>query len=119
PPADAVRSPTFQSMRRLRDQGKLRPEQATCFVKPRPTEELYDLETDPHELRNLTGDSNHAETLKLLREELQKWQSETADQMPGLRNPDEFDRETGKPLPNRKRPRASKQELLNQRKGGG
>jgi arylsulfatase A-like enzyme len=119
PPADAVRSPTFQAMRRLRDQGKLRPEQMTCFVKRRPAEELYDVENDPHELRNLAADSEHAETLKRLREELQKWQSETADPMPGLRNPDEFDRETGEPLPNRKRPRASKQELLGQRKGGG
>ncbi|HMJ66128.1 MAG TPA: sulfatase/phosphatase domain-containing protein, partial [Candidatus Binatia bacterium] len=119
PPADAVRSPTFQTMRRLRDQGKLRPEQTTCFVKPRPTEELYDLESDPHELRNLAGDTENAETLKVLREELQKWQRETADPIPGLRNPDEFDRETGEPLPNRKRPRASKQELLTHRKGSG
>jgi hypothetical protein len=98
-------------MRRLRDQGKLATDQTACFLKPKPSEELYDLEGDPHELRNIASDPRHADTLKLLREELQKWQRETADPMPGLRNPDEFDRESGEPLPNRKRPRPSKQEL--------
>src|SRR5262249_2016006 len=48
PPADAVRSPTFQAMRRMRDEGKLTPEQRACFVLPRPAEELYDTEADPH-----------------------------------------------------------------------
>ena len=34
PPADAVRSPTFEAMRRLRDAGKLTPTQQACFVQP-------------------------------------------------------------------------------------
>ena len=55
PPADAVRSLTFQAMRRLRDAGRLTPEQMTCFTRPRPKEELYDAEADPHELRNLAS----------------------------------------------------------------
>jgi arylsulfatase A-like enzyme len=53
PPADAVRSPTFLAMRRLRDEGKLTPLQESCFVKPRPVEELYDLDADPDETINL------------------------------------------------------------------
>jgi N-sulfoglucosamine sulfohydrolase len=118
PPADAVRSPTFQAMRRLRDAGKLPERQMSCFIKPRPEEELYDLESDPEELRNLAGDASYAGTLKELRTALQKWQTETADPLPGLRSPDEFDRETGEPLPNRKRPRPSKQELLAEWKRG-
>jgi N-sulfoglucosamine sulfohydrolase len=113
PPADAVRSPTFQAMRKLRDSGKLTPAQMACFVKPKPAEELYDCDSDPHELRNLAGDRAHAETLKRLRDELARWQKETNDPVPGLRNADEFDRETGEPLPNRQRPRPSKWELLN------
>jgi N-sulfoglucosamine sulfohydrolase len=112
PPADAVRSPTFQAMRQLRDAGKLSPEQKTCFTKPKPDEELYDCDADPHELRNLAKDPAHAETLKRLRDELARWQAETRDPMPGLRNADEFDRESGEPLPNRKRPRPSKEQLL-------
>jgi N-sulfoglucosamine sulfohydrolase len=111
PPADAVRSPTFQAMRKLRDAGKLSPQQMACFVKPKPEEELYDVESDPHELRNLAGESQHAPTLQALRDELAKWQKETSDPASGLRNADEFDRETGEPLPNRQRPRPSKQDL--------
>lgn len=111
PPADAVRSPTFQAMRKLRDARKLPPAQMSCFTTPKPEEELYDLENDPHELRNIASDPAHKETLARLRDALAKWQKETADPMPGLRNPDEFDRETGEPLPNRQRPRPSKQQL--------
>lgn len=112
PPADAVRSPTFQAMRALRDSGKLTPPQMACFTKPKPAEELYDCDADPHELRNLAIEPAHADTLKTLRAVLVDWQKETQDPVPGLRNPDEFDRETGQPLPNRKRPRGSKSELL-------
>ena len=86
-------------MRRLRNAGMLAPEQTGCFIKPKPDEELYDVESDPHELHNLAFDGRHAETLKSLRAELEKWQRDTSDPIPGLRNPDEFDRETGEPLP--------------------
>lgn len=112
PPADAVRSPTFQTMRKLRDAGKLTPEQMACFTKPKPQEELYNCDNDPHELRNLADDPAHAKTLQELRDELARWQKITSDPIPGLRNADEFDRETGEPLPNRQRPRPSKQDLL-------
>ncbi len=95
PPADAVRSLTFQAMRKLRDAGKLTPDQMAPFVKPRPEEELYDTEADPHELRNLAGDPKHAEVLQKLREVLAAWQKETGDGVPKERTPDEFDRETG------------------------
>jgi N-sulfoglucosamine sulfohydrolase len=117
PPADAVRSPTFQAMRKLRNAAKLPANQMGCFFKPRPEEELYDLDNDPHELRNIANDAKHSAILKALREELAKWQRETEDPVPGLRNADEFDRETGEPLPNRKRPRPSKHELLAESKG--
>jgi N-sulfoglucosamine sulfohydrolase len=95
PPADAVRSPTFQAMRKLRDDGKLTPEQMNPFVKPRPEEELYDTEADPHELKNLAGIPNHAEELKKMRGVLDMWVKETGDGVPKERTPDEFDRETG------------------------
>ena len=70
PPADAVRSPTFVAMRRLRDDGKLTPAQRSCFVSPRPAEELYDLDADPHELVNLAGDPKFAEVLAGMRRAL-------------------------------------------------
>jgi arylsulfatase A-like enzyme len=111
PPADAVRSPTFQAMRRLRDAGKLTQEQRACFVRPRPAEELYDLDADPHELVNLAGDPRFADVLAGMRRALSEWGQETGDVRPKTFTPDEFDRETGDPLPNRVRPRQKKSML--------
>ncbi len=108
PPADAVRSPTFEAMRNLRDQGKLSAEQSTCFEHPRPAEELYDLETDPDELHNLAREPGHASVLTEMRKALAAWQQETGDRIPVTLSPDEFDRETGAPLPDRVRPRPGK-----------
>lgn len=108
PPADAVRSPTFVSMRKLRDEGKLTPEQSTCFVSPRPAEELYDLTANPHELKNLAADPKYAKTLAEMRKTLADWQRRTHDVAPDKLSPDEFDRETGDPLPNRVRPRPTR-----------
>ena len=108
PPADAVRSPTFLAMRRLRDEGKLTPAQRACFVSPRPAEELYDVDADPHELVNLAGDPKYAEVLGGMRRALSERARETGDILPEKLSPDEFDRETGDPLPNRVRPRPKK-----------
>ena len=105
PPADAVRSVTFQAMRQLRDTGKLKTGDLNPFTRPRPAEELYDLQSDPHELRNLAQDPAHADTLKRFRGELARWQKDTADRAPVARTPDEFDRESGEALPGRFRPR--------------
>jgi N-sulfoglucosamine sulfohydrolase len=108
PPADAVRSPTYRAMRRLRDAGKLTPAQRSCFDRPRPAEELYALEADPHELVNLAGDPRFADMLDRMRRALSEWSRETADVLPQALTPDEFDRETGEPLPGRARPRQPK-----------
>jgi len=99
PPADAVASITFQEMRRLRDAGKLDTNQMACFVCPRPVEELYDVTTDPQELKNLAGDPKYADTLKQLRGQLDEWRKETKDFVPSPRPADSFSRETGKLLP--------------------
>jgi arylsulfatase A-like enzyme len=101
PPADAVRSPSFQAMRRLRDANKLNEAQLNPFRKPRPGEELYDVEADPHELVNLVDDGRYADELKQLRQALDEWMRETGDGVPAERTPDEFDRETGERLTER------------------
>jgi arylsulfatase A-like enzyme len=111
PSADAGRSPTMDAIRRLHKEGKLTAHQARIFQKPRPAEELYDVVADPQEVNNLANDPRHAKTLTELRAKLKTWGSETNDVLPVRRTPDEFDRETGQPLPNRKRPRPSKQEI--------
>lgn len=45
----------------------------------RPLEELYDLEKDPHELKNAAADVAYAGVLKDLRERLKAWQVKTRD----------------------------------------
>jgi arylsulfatase A-like enzyme len=105
PPADAVRSPSFLAMRRLRDTGGLTPAQRACFLSPRPAEELYDVEADPHELINVASDPRFAEVLGEMRRALAGWAHETKDVLPQRMSPDEFDRETGEPLADRVRPR--------------
>ena len=85
-------------MRRMRDLEELTPEQMTCFIKPRWSEELYDIDADPQELKNLIADPNHAGDLAELRKALDQWQHETSDSVPKVRPPDLYDRETGAPL---------------------
>jgi arylsulfatase A-like enzyme len=111
PSADAGRSPTMDAIRRLHKEGKLTAHQARIFQKPRPAEELYDVIADPQEVNNLANDPRYAKTLAELRAKLKQWGEETNDALPARRTPDEFDRETGQPLPNRQRPRPSKQEI--------
>ncbi len=111
PSADAGRSPTMDALRRWHQEGKLTIQQARIFQAPRPAEELYDVIADPQEVNNLATNPCHAKTLAALRAKLQTWERETNDVLPARRTPDEFDRATGLPLPDRKRPRPNKQEM--------
>ena len=45
----------------------------------RARHELYDLESDPHEINNLAGKPEHAETLKRMQAKLKKWQQQSGD----------------------------------------
>ena len=47
-------TPTTRVWKQLYDEGKLKPPQ-TFFWEPKPAEELYDLQTDPDEVKNLVG----------------------------------------------------------------
>mgnify|MGYP003324247497 FL=1 len=49
------------------------------FADKRPVEELYDTNSDPHEVNNLAEDDGHREVLVRMREELNAWQKETGD----------------------------------------
>ncbi|HEY1188810.1 MAG TPA: hypothetical protein VGE74_14240, partial [Gemmata sp.] len=50
----------------------------SAFLK-RPKEELYDLTTDPNELKNLATDAGRAEVLNDLRAKLADWRKKTND----------------------------------------
>ena len=47
--------------------------------KQRPREELFDLAADPHELRNLAGEPQHAERLAAMRAKVAAWMKEQND----------------------------------------
>jgi arylsulfatase A-like enzyme len=100
PPADAVRSPTYAEMQRLRAEGTLTPAQRLVFQAPRPKIELYDVDADPHCLTNLADSAEHARTRRRLQDALDAWQTDTGDQFPGEARltPDGFDRLTGERL---------------------
>lgn len=98
PPADAVRSPTFQTMRKLRDEDKLTAEQRGCFVAPRPAEELYNVQRDPYQLLNVVEDPKYADVLREMRAVYETWATKTADAVPEHLTPDKFDRESGNRL---------------------
>lgn len=71
--------PIMQELLRLRDEGKLSPEQALWFRMTKPDEELYDTWKDPHELKNLADNPDYQEKLIELRTQLENWTKETAD----------------------------------------
>ena len=60
-------TPTTRIWRKLYDDGKLHPPQ-TFFWERKPVEELYDLQTDKDEVRNLAGSPEHAAVMKELRQ---------------------------------------------------
>jgi uncharacterized sulfatase len=60
-------TPTTQVWKRLHDEGKLNAAQ-DIFWQPKPPEELYDLQSDPDEVRNLAGSSENQKILATLRQ---------------------------------------------------
>lgn len=63
-------------------EGELHPRQRDIFLKPRPAEELYHVNRDPHQLHNIAGDPKYAPVLQRLRTVLDQWTEETGDTVP-------------------------------------
>jgi len=71
--------PVLTLMEVLNARGELTPEQARFMAPNRPADELYDLQSDPHEVYNLADDDAHQAILKELRGKLDAWIVETGD----------------------------------------
>ena len=70
---------TMKEIRRMAKAGKLSAA-AKLFMAPvKPTEELYDLENDPHEINNLVGRREYADKLVELRKAHSDWVKRTGD----------------------------------------
>ena len=75
-----VQYPVLALMEALRDRGELNEAQLPFMADERPAEELYDLQNDPHETKNLAAEAGSQETLRALRQTLDEWIRVTADQ---------------------------------------
>ena len=73
------RMPLMQELLRLNQEGGLEGPQQLWFRPRKPVEELYDLQSDPHEIRNLAEDPGHQQTLDRLRRALEAWRAEVGD----------------------------------------
>jgi uncharacterized sulfatase len=71
--------PTMREWRRLNAEGQLSGASALHFRETKPIEELFDTESDPHEVVNLADRPEHAETLARMRAALERWQDEVGD----------------------------------------
>ena len=68
----------YQSWARLAREGRLTPATA-MFWGEKPTEELYDMESDPDNVRNLAGDPTHTALLDRMRAALKQHTIEVTD----------------------------------------
>lgn len=75
----AEKGATMRELRTMHEQGELPPQAERYFAPTKPTEELYDLRTDPHELKNLADSLEHRDVLKRMRQAHLDWVMETRD----------------------------------------
>jgi len=72
-------TPTMIELRRMHAEGKLLPAAEQFCANRKPIEELYDTESDPHEVHNLADSPQHKEELRRLRRVLREWMVATKD----------------------------------------
>jgi N-sulfoglucosamine sulfohydrolase len=94
--ADLGASPSFLALRQRAKAGRLTPAQARLFEAPRARLELYDLESDPWEIRNVADEPRYAKDVRRLAAVLEEW-IESSDDFPATYRvrDDNTDRTTG------------------------
>jgi arylsulfatase A-like enzyme len=82
-PVDFNNDPFWRELRQMHQDGKLSPEHSRLYFSPtRPMFELFDLEADPAELKNLAGTKDVAAVEKQLKAALQEWMILERDFLP-------------------------------------
>jgi N-sulfoglucosamine sulfohydrolase len=71
--------PTMRVWRQMNYDGKLNATQRLFFAATKPAEELYDVNADPHEIRNLATDTRFTPVLREMRATLDQWMTDTRD----------------------------------------
>lgn len=72
-------APIRQAITRLANAGALNAAQMTYAGPAKPSEELFDTVTDPHQLRNLATSPAYLDVLDRMRARLTQWEVETRD----------------------------------------
>jgi N-sulfoglucosamine sulfohydrolase len=70
----------MQELLRVSASGEARGPLALWLQPRRPAEELYDVRSDPHQVRNLSGDPAHRATLERMRGAVDDWMRRIGDQ---------------------------------------
>jgi len=79
-PVDYAESiPMMADVHALRASGGLMPAQWQLSLAPKPAQEFYVLESDPHEIHNRASEQDFAEEIKRLSSVLLAWQKQTGD----------------------------------------
>jgi arylsulfatase A-like enzyme len=100
--ADIGGSPSFLALRARAKAGRLTPAQRRLFEAPRARLELYDVDRDPWELRNVADDPAYAGDARELAAVLQEWMEQSDDFPAAYRiRDDNTDRLTGVPFTSR------------------
>lgn len=73
-------SPTVKDLKKLHTDGKLSPFLDKLWFGVRAKEELYEIATDPHQVKNLADNPKYADELKRHRDALNSWIKSTDDQ---------------------------------------
>jgi arylsulfatase A-like enzyme len=86
----------WRSWEKLAAEGDAHAKQAIDRYRHHPAEELYDVEADPYELKNLAADPAYAKALEDLRQKLKDWRLQQGEDLSKVPMPE--DARTG-PLP--------------------
>ena len=82
-PVDMGGHPMWKDLQSKKQDNQLAPKFVqTLFAQPRSMFELYDLEKDPYEMNNLSGQAAYAETEHQLKATLHEWMIRNQDYLP-------------------------------------
>ena len=85
---EAHKDPAGRDLWRAQAAGETTPSQQKLFANPCPSEELFRVSRDPHQLTNLADNPEHAKALDAARRLLGQWTKETGDTIPEDPTPD-------------------------------
>tara|TARA_Y100000768_G_scaffold223953_1_gene169066 strand:+ start:55 stop:327 length:273 start_codon:yes stop_codon:yes gene_type:complete len=71
--------PMMKELLELYNSGELNETQSLWLKNRKPAEELYDLNSDPHEINNIINSNFNSDILIKLRNDLDNWVIETND----------------------------------------